>query len=78
MAQPPMITRALQIALRNAFEEAARSRHEYVTLEHLLVSLVDDRRTGHALIACGADLRKLRSPQRLCHARKPTRSSSKR
>ena len=25
MAQPPLITRALQIALRNAFEEAARS-----------------------------------------------------
>jgi len=60
MAQPPLITRALQIALRNAFEEAARSRHEYVTLEHLLMSLADDRRTGHALTACGADLRKLR------------------
>jgi ATP-dependent Clp protease ATP-binding subunit ClpA len=60
MAQPPMITRALQVALRNAFEEAARYRHEYVTLEHVLNSLVDDRRTGHALTACGADLRKLR------------------
>jgi ATP-dependent Clp protease ATP-binding subunit ClpA len=60
MAQPPMITRALQIALRNAFEEAARYRHEYVTLEHLLNSLVEDRRTGHALTACGADLRKMR------------------
>ncbi len=60
MAQPPLITRALQISLRNAFEEAARSRHEYVTLEHLLMSLADDRRTGHALTACGADLRKLR------------------
>jgi ATP-dependent Clp protease ATP-binding subunit ClpA len=55
-----MITRALQVALRNAFEEAARYRHEYVTLEHVLNSLVDDRRTGHALTACGADLRKLR------------------
>jgi ATP-dependent Clp protease ATP-binding subunit ClpA len=55
-----MITRALQIVLRNAFEEAARSRHEYVTLEHLLNALLDDRRTGHALVACGADLRKLR------------------
>ncbi len=60
MAQPPLITRALQISLRNAFEEAARSRHEYVTLEHLLMSLSDDRRTGHALTACGADLRMLR------------------
>jgi ATP-dependent Clp protease ATP-binding subunit ClpA len=60
MAQPPMITRALQIALRNAFEEAARARHEYVTLEHLLSALIDDRRTSHALVACGADLRKLR------------------
>jgi ATP-dependent Clp protease ATP-binding subunit ClpA len=55
-----MITRALQLALRNAFEEAARLRHEYVTLEHLLNALLDDRRTGHALVACGADLRKLR------------------
>lgn len=60
MAPPPMITRALQLVLRNAFDEATRYRHEYVTLEHLLNSLVDDRRTGHALVACGADLRKLR------------------
>src|SRR6188508_2575870 len=59
MAQPPMITRALQIALRSAFETAARLRHEYVTLEHLLRALVDDRRAGHALTACGADLSKL-------------------
>jgi ATP-dependent Clp protease ATP-binding subunit ClpA len=60
MAQSPMITRALQVALRNAFEEAAQKRHEYVTLEHVLNALVDDRRTGHALTACGADLRRLR------------------
>jgi ATP-dependent Clp protease ATP-binding subunit ClpA len=59
MAQPPMITRALQIALRSAFEQAAKLRHEYVTLEHLLRALVDDRRAGHALTACGADLTKL-------------------
>src|SRR5688500_8811403 len=59
MAQPPMITRALQIALRSAFENAARSRHEYVTLEHLLRALLDDRRSGHALTACGADLARL-------------------
>jgi ATP-dependent Clp protease ATP-binding subunit ClpA len=61
MAQSPMITRALQVALRNAFEEAAQKRHEYVTLEHVLNALVDDRRTGHALTACGADLRRLRT-----------------
>jgi ATP-dependent Clp protease ATP-binding subunit ClpA len=59
MAQPPMITRALQIALRSAFEQAARYRHEYVTLEHLLRALLDDRRTGHALQACNADIAKL-------------------
>ena len=43
-----------------AIAEAARARHEYVTLEHLLSALIDDRRTSHALVACGADLRKLR------------------
>ena len=70
MAQPPMITRALQVALRNAFEEAARYRHEYVTLEHVLNSLVDDRRTGHALTACGADLRSCASSSKSTWARR--------
>ena len=59
MPEAPRITPALQFALRAAFHLAAESRHEFVTLEHLLASLVQERRTRQTLVACGADLQDL-------------------
>jgi ATP-dependent Clp protease ATP-binding subunit ClpA len=55
-----MIAKELQAALKHAFDEATRMRHEYVTLEHLLLALLKDPRASKGLVACGADLVRLR------------------
>jgi ATP-dependent Clp protease ATP-binding subunit ClpA len=56
----PMIARELQATLRKAYDEASKMRHEYVTLEHLLLALLDDPKAQKALDACGADRARLR------------------
>ncbi len=56
----PILARELQAALRNAFDEATRLRHEYVTLEHLLLALLRDPRAGKAIRACGGNVARLR------------------
>ncbi|MBT8467192.1 MAG: ATP-dependent Clp protease ATP-binding subunit ClpA, partial [Deltaproteobacteria bacterium] len=57
----PVIDKELQETLRKAFDRAGLMRHEYVTLEHLLLALTEDPNASKALRACGADLRRLRS-----------------
>jgi ATP-dependent Clp protease ATP-binding subunit ClpA len=56
----PLITAELQRTLRRAFDTAAERRHEYVTLEHLVLALVDDKNATRALEACGARRGRLR------------------
>ena len=56
----PSITKELRNTLRRAFEHAALSRHEYVTLEHLLLALLDDSEAKAALIACDVNRRKIK------------------
>ncbi len=56
----PVIDKELQATLRKAFDRAELMRHEYVTLEHLLLALTEDPNASKALQACGADLRRLR------------------
>src|SRR5919107_1071133 len=56
-----MITRELQATLNLAVEEAARRRHEFVTLEHLLLALLTDRTARDVLVNCGCDLARLRA-----------------
>lgn len=56
----PMIAKELQATLRKAYEEARRRRHEFVTLEHLLLALLDDAKAGKALDACNVNRKKLR------------------
>jgi ATP-dependent Clp protease ATP-binding subunit ClpA len=56
----PVIDKELQATLRKAFDHAGLMRHEYVTLEHLLLALTEDPKASKALRACGADLRRLR------------------
>ena len=56
----PVIDKELQTTLRKAFDHAELMRHEYVTLEHVLLALTDDPKASKALRACGADLRRLR------------------
>lgn len=56
----PTIAKTLQTTIRRAFDDAADRRYEYVTLEMLLLSLLDDERAKKALRSCGADLKSLR------------------
>ncbi|MFW5920423.1 MAG: AAA family ATPase, partial [Polyangiales bacterium] len=56
----PIIAKELQDTLRKAFEEAANQRHEYVTLEHLLLALLDDPKASKAIDACGGNRKRLR------------------
>ncbi|MFY0528896.1 ATP-dependent Clp protease ATP-binding subunit ClpA [Archangium gephyra] len=55
----PLIAKALQDSFRNALDEASRMRHEYLTLEHLLLALTKDTRTREVLKGCGANVKRL-------------------
>ena len=56
----PIFSRALEKTLRRALSLANERRHEYATLEHLLLSLIDDVDAAAVLRACGVDLDALR------------------
>jgi ATP-dependent Clp protease ATP-binding subunit ClpA len=56
----PVIAKELQEALRRAFMAAEQQRHEFVTLEHVLLGLLDDPTVIDVLKGCGADLKRLR------------------
>ena len=56
----PSITSDLQASLRQAIEEARKRRHEYLTLEHLLLALLDNPEVARMLDALGADIETLR------------------
>ncbi|PON19898.1 ATP-dependent Clp protease ATP-binding subunit ClpA [Candidatus Entotheonella serta] len=51
-----MLTRELQQTINRAAHEAMERRHEYLTLEHLLYALIDDRKGNDVLRNCGGDL----------------------
>ncbi|MGE3303833.1 MAG: ATP-dependent Clp protease ATP-binding subunit ClpA [Hyphomonadaceae bacterium] len=53
-------SRTLEQTLRRALALANDHRHEYVTLEHLLLSLIDDEDASGVMTACKVDLEKLR------------------
>ncbi|MBI3437601.1 MAG: ATP-dependent Clp protease ATP-binding subunit ClpA [Proteobacteria bacterium] len=53
-------SRTLEHTLRRALSLANEHRHEYVTLEHLLLSLIDDDDASQVMHACKVDLDKLK------------------
>ncbi len=55
-----MLSEQLEIALGHAVSLARKERHEIITVEHLLLSLLDDQETRHTLVACGGNIEKLR------------------
>ncbi len=55
-----MLSRNLEQTLHRALALASERRHEYATLEHLLLALADDGDAASVLRACGVDLDKLR------------------
>jgi ATP-dependent Clp protease ATP-binding subunit ClpA len=56
-----MLSRNLEQTLHRALSFASERRHEYATLEHLLLGLTDDTDAANVLRACGVDLDKLRT-----------------
>jgi ATP-dependent Clp protease ATP-binding subunit ClpA len=54
------ISKELEATIQLAFDEARRRRHEFVTLEHVLLALLQDPVAMKILRACGADLKKLK------------------
>jgi len=56
----PTFSRSLEQSLHRALALANERHHEYATLEHLLLSLVDDQDSAAVMRACNVDLDKLR------------------
>ena len=55
-----MLSRNLEQTLHRALSLAADRKHEYATLEHLLLGLIDDADAITVLRACGVDIDKIR------------------
>lgn len=55
-----MIAQELEVSLQKAFSEARSQQQEYITIEHLLWALLDNPSAHEVLIACGANMMKLR------------------
>ncbi|PWG62405.1 ATP-dependent Clp protease ATP-binding subunit ClpA [Sediminicurvatus halobius] len=55
-----MLSKELEFTLNLAFKEARDKRHEFLTVEHLLLALTDNPAALEVLRACGADLDSLR------------------
>lgn len=55
-----MLNKDLEVTLNLAFQQARDARHEYMTVEHLLLALIDNPAAQEALVACGSNLEKLR------------------
>ncbi len=56
-----MLNKDLELTLNAAFREARAKRHEFMTVEHLLLALLDNDSAMQVLRACGADLVRLRA-----------------
>ncbi|CZG43019.1 ATP-dependent Clp protease ATP-binding subunit ClpA [Legionella pneumophila serogroup 1] len=55
-----MLNKELEFTLNLAFKEAKEKRHEFMTVEHLLLSLLDNPAAGNVLQACDANIEALR------------------
>jgi len=56
-----MIAQELEVSLHMAFMDARQKRHELITVEHLLVAMIDNPTAADVLRACGANLDNLRA-----------------
>jgi len=54
-----LLSSELEYCLNEAYQKARDARHEYMTVEHLLLSILDAPRVREILKACGADLARL-------------------
>ncbi|HEX8445634.1 MAG TPA: ATP-dependent Clp protease ATP-binding subunit ClpA [Sphingomonas sp.] len=56
----PSFARELEQTLHNALTAASTRRHEYATLEHLLLALIDDDHASKVMLACGVEIAELK------------------
>ncbi|AKH38992.1 MULTISPECIES: ATP-dependent Clp protease ATP-binding subunit ClpA [Nitrosomonas] len=56
-----MIAQELEVSLHMAFVESRQKRHEFITVEHLLLALLDNPSASEVLIACAIDIEDLRT-----------------
>jgi ATP-dependent Clp protease ATP-binding subunit ClpA len=55
-----MLSKELEFTLNQAYKQAREKHHEYMTVEHMLLSLLDNPTAAKVLKACGADADRLR------------------
>ncbi len=55
-----MIAQELEVSLHMAFVEARQKQHEFITVEHLLLAMLDNPSAAEVLKACGVDIEELR------------------
>ncbi len=56
-----MLSQELEFCLNDAFASAREARHEFMTVEHLLLAIVDTPKVREVLKSCGADTAKLKT-----------------
>ncbi len=56
-----MLSQELEFCLNDAFAGAREARHEFMTVEHLLLAILDTPKVREILKSCGADIAKLKS-----------------
>ena len=56
-----MLSAELEYCLKEAFQRAREERHEFITVEHLLLALLDTSQVVEILEGCGADIARLSS-----------------
>jgi len=55
-----MLSKELEVTLNNAFKNAHEKRHEFITVEHLLLALLDNPSAEAIMKACGCNIKLLR------------------
>lgn len=55
-----MLNKDLELTLNSAFRDVRSKRHEFMTVEHLLLALLDNESASRVLLACGVQTEKLR------------------
>ena len=56
-----MLNKELESTLNSAFKVARNKRHEFMTVEHLLLAMLDNQDASDVLTACGVEVKKLSS-----------------
>ena len=59
-----MFSKELEVTISQAYQEARGARHEFLTVEHLLLSLLDNSSALSVLSACAADINGLEAELR--------------